>query len=247
MPTPAKIHVSVSGSRRDSLGNIYYDGVGNNFLLTVRLNSVGGYGGNNTNGTISSSLPPVDFGGIFDAGLGIASGSIPLYITASYPAQTVTRGGGYSDTYGPTTFYVPGPVYFVPTGSEWRYPATGSIIVYAGISMSPTAFSSSKDTFYAVSDNYENSLSTFKNKLTYADSITLPQPYAYNPARVENITTRLLELRESTITPGLRFAAMADGRAVQLAILNRINDIISSYSSNYPTLTLDTGEGIPYQ
>ena len=248
------IYVSVSGSRTDSGGTKYYDGVGDGFQISVLGTVTSGSSGNQTseftgNSPTTSSRVTLTLNNLDDAYPAVSPTILPFTFTVrNLSSQTIDRGGGYSDTYGPTSFTVSGSVYIAASGSEYRYPATGSIVIQAGVTMTPISFTASKAAFYAVSDTYENTLSVFNNRLTYAESIYLPQPYSYNPGRVSQITTRLLELRESTITPGLRFAAMSTDRAVHLSLLRRIDDIISSYRSIYPTLTIDDdGEGIPYQ
>jgi len=248
------IYVSVSGSRTDSSGLRYYDGVGDGFLISVIGTVTSGSSGYQAS-EFTSNLPTTNSMvvltlGALDDVLTTDPTLHPFTFTVrNLSSQTINRGGGYSDTYGPTSFTVSGSVYIVASGSgtDFRYPATGSIVIQAGVTMTPISFTASKATFYAASDTYENTLSVFNNRLTYAEAIYLPHPYSYNPGRVSQITTRLLELRESTIAPGLRFAAMSTNRAVQLSLLRRIDDIISSYRSLYPTIIIDDGEGIPYQ
>ena len=82
--------------------------------------------------------------------------------------------------------------------------------------------------------------------LAAATNITLEQVEAYEPALASNIVTRLLEFQACTIVPGIRYATSAD-LATELALLERINRNIEQYCSLYPAVSINDGEGIPYQ
>lgn len=82
--------------------------------------------------------------------------------------------------------------------------------------------------------------------LAAATTVTLEQVETYEPSHASNIVTRLLEFRACTIIPGIRYATNAD-LSTELALLDRINRSIDQYTLLYPNITINDGEGIPYQ
>lgn len=99
------------------------------------------------------------------------------------------------------------------------------------------------DTAYSA---YVAAKESYEALLAAATTITLEQVEPYEPSRAASIVTRLLEFQACTIVPGIRYATNAD-LSNELALLERINRSIEQYSLLYPRLTIDDGEGIPYQ
>ena len=94
-------------------------------------------------------------------------------------------------------------------------------------------------------DAYLNTKAIYDSLIANADIINPEQLETYEPAVAENYITRALEFQLGTITPAIRYATAA-GLAEDLDYLNRINKFINLYAGLYPTITINDGEGMPY-
>ena len=103
-----------------------------------------------------------------------------------------------------------------------------------------------KEEVDAAYSTYIAAKETYDALLAAATTITLEQVEVYEPPLASNIVTRLLEFQACVVVPGIRYAQTAD-LTNDLALLERINRSIEQYSSLYPNITINDGEGIPYQ
>ena len=95
-------------------------------------------------------------------------------------------------------------------------------------------------------DTYLTAKAAYEATLASAETIELEQVEKYEPSNPTYIATRLLEFQAGTLNAAIRYAS--DARLdTQLDYLNRINKFIGYYLQLYPTITIDDGEGIPYQ
>lgn len=86
----------------------------------------------------------------------------------------------------------------------------------------------------------------YENKIKYAEPILVTKVNDYEPESINNVITRLLELNVGTIEPGITYCQEFKLRD-ELRALQSIQRSISYLSGLYPNLTIDDGEGIPYQ
>jgi len=86
----------------------------------------------------------------------------------------------------------------------------------------------------------------YENKIKYAEPILVTKANDYEPESINNVITRLLELNVGTIEPGITYCQEFKLRD-ELRALQSIQRSISYLSGLYPGLTIDDGEGIPYQ
>jgi hypothetical protein len=92
---------------------------------------------------------------------------------------------------------------------------------------------------------YLTAKQSYEELLATADTIELTQLETYEPATPTYIVTRLLEFQVGTLAAAIRYASDAD-LPDQLALLQRIDRSITQYTSYYPAITINDGEGIPY-
>jgi hypothetical protein len=94
--------------------------------------------------------------------------------------------------------------------------------------------------------DYTNSLQDFQNEINSQATLQIPVLNEYNPINITQIITRCLELSVGTIENALTFTTEA-GLVGPTARLNKIKTLISQISNLYPEITIEDGEGIPYQ
>jgi hypothetical protein len=95
-------------------------------------------------------------------------------------------------------------------------------------------------------DTYVTAKAAYEAVIANASNIELEQLETYEPANPTYITTRLLEFQEGTLKAAIRYALDAK-LDTNLAYLTRINDFLAAYVALYPDVSIDDGEGIPYQ
>lgn len=94
-------------------------------------------------------------------------------------------------------------------------------------------------------DAYLTAKQSYEELLANATTIELNQLETYEPSTPTRIVTRLLEFQTGTLNAAIRYADDAN-LSDQLALLQRIDRSINQYVSYYPTVTINDGEGIPY-
>jgi hypothetical protein len=92
---------------------------------------------------------------------------------------------------------------------------------------------------------YEAIKREYEEKLKSTNDIILNQKEIYYPQNFTFVVTRLLELQEGTIEPGIEFTMDAK-LELQENILRDINRLINRLSELYPDVSIKDGEGQPY-
>jgi hypothetical protein len=93
---------------------------------------------------------------------------------------------------------------------------------------------------------YINSLQDFQNEIASQATLQIPVLNEYNPINITQVITRCLELSVGTVENGLTYTTEA-GLVGPTTRLNKIKTLINQISNLYPTITIEDGEGIPYQ
>jgi hypothetical protein len=93
---------------------------------------------------------------------------------------------------------------------------------------------------------YINTLEDFQNEITSQSILQIPVLNEFNPININQIITRCLELLVGTVDNGLIYTTDA-GLIAETNRLNKIKTLINQISNLYPTITIEDGEGIPYQ
>ncbi len=93
---------------------------------------------------------------------------------------------------------------------------------------------------------YINSLEDFQNEIVSQSILQIPILNEFNPININQIITRCLELSVGTIENGLTYTTDA-GLVAETNRLNKIKTLVNQISNLYPTITIEDGEGIPYQ
>jgi len=95
-------------------------------------------------------------------------------------------------------------------------------------------------------NKYLLSLQDFQGEIESQSILLIPTLNRFNPINFTNIITRCLELSVGTIENALEYTTEA-GLIAETNRLSGIKTTISQISSLYPTITIDQGEGLPYQ
>lgn len=94
--------------------------------------------------------------------------------------------------------------------------------------------------------DFNNSLQDFQNEINSQATLQIPALNEYNPINITQIITRCLELSVGTIENALTYTTDA-GLIAETNRLNKIRILVNQISNLYPTITIEDGEGIPYQ
>ena len=94
--------------------------------------------------------------------------------------------------------------------------------------------------------DFNNSLQDFQNEINSQATLQIPVLNEYNPINITQVITRCLELSVGTVENGLTYTTEA-GLVGPTTRLNKIKTLINQISNLYPTITIEDGEGIPYQ
>lgn len=93
---------------------------------------------------------------------------------------------------------------------------------------------------------FTKKLESFQNEITSQSILQIPVLNEYNPINITQIVTRCLELEVGTIENALAYTTDA-GLIAETNRLNKIKTLIGQISNLYPSITIEDGEGIPYQ
>ena len=93
---------------------------------------------------------------------------------------------------------------------------------------------------------FNNSLQDFQNEINSQSTLQIPVLNEYNPINITQVITRCLELSVGTIENALTYTTDA-GLIAETNRLNKIKTLVGQISNLYPTITIEDGEGIPYQ
>jgi hypothetical protein len=102
-----------------------------------------------------------------------------------------------------------------------------------------------KDELKRVEDLYTITKSNLEQKISLSDKEIEIVTKEYEPTNFNLVVTRLLEFKEGTLNAGLTFCEHF-GLDKELQILKTIDRNIIRMSEIYPKVTLEDGEGIPY-
>jgi hypothetical protein len=94
--------------------------------------------------------------------------------------------------------------------------------------------------------DFNNKLQSFQNEINSQSILQIPVFDEFNPINITQIITRCLELEVGTIENGLYYTTDA-GLSIQTTRLQGIKNRIEQISNLYPTITIEDGEGLPYQ
>jgi len=165
--------------------------------------------------------------------------------TTTYPDEnhlsiTVTVTYDLSKVAGDVTFDSKTGIYTFPTISA---PDTVNLV---SLGDSKFELDTLEDNYKKAEKDYLFAKNLYQENLKIADTSKIFEKLTpYEPASWEVVLTRLLEFEEGTLDAGLRFAKKA-GLTEEYRRLDAISTAILYIKNLYPNITLDNGEGIPY-
>jgi hypothetical protein len=96
-----------------------------------------------------------------------------------------------------------------------------------------------EESYLLIKKRYDSEL------LASTTDLELPISAVYEPASFSQVITRLLEFQEGTLIPGLSHAEKLN-LDVEYKRLDTMNKIVNIVTGMYPKITIEDGEGIPY-
>jgi hypothetical protein len=93
---------------------------------------------------------------------------------------------------------------------------------------------------------YLETLEDFQSEIVSQAPLQIPVLNEYDPINITQIITRCLELDAGTIENALAYTKDA-GLIAETNRLNKIKTLVGQISNLYPTITIEDGEGLPYQ
>jgi hypothetical protein len=96
-----------------------------------------------------------------------------------------------------------------------------------------------EESYLLIKKRYDSEL------LSSTTDLELPISATYEPASFSQVITRLLEFQEGTLIPGLSHAEKLN-LDVEYKRLDTMNKIVNIVTGMYPKITIEDGEGIPY-
>jgi hypothetical protein len=102
-----------------------------------------------------------------------------------------------------------------------------------------------RQTYKTVEANYLLIKKQFESQTVGEIDLEIDTANPYEPKTFKNVITRLLEFQVGTLTPAIEYTKTAK-LTTENERLNTINKLINIICKMYPKITIEDGEGIPY-
>ena len=102
-----------------------------------------------------------------------------------------------------------------------------------------TQYKTAEETYLQIKKRYESEV------VSNIVNVELPTNDSYEPINFAQVITRLLEFQAGTLVPGMSHAKSLN-LETEYKRLDTLNKIINNITRMYPKITIDDGEGIPY-
>jgi hypothetical protein len=102
-----------------------------------------------------------------------------------------------------------------------------------------------RQTYKTVEANYLLIKKQFESQTVGEIDLEIDTTNPYEPKTFKNVITRLLEFQVGTLTPAIEYTKTAK-LTTENDRLNTINKLINVICKMYPKITIEDGEGIPY-
>ena len=102
-----------------------------------------------------------------------------------------------------------------------------------------------RETYKTVEENYLLVKKQYESQVSGDVDLEIDTAETYEPTTFKNVITRLLEFQVGTLQPALEYTKTAK-LTTEYDRLNTMDKLINILSKMYPNITIDDGEGIPY-
>jgi hypothetical protein len=119
------------------------------------------------------------------------------------------------------------------------------VITVSSIEEKITDLATLRQRYKTVEDNYLLIKKQFESQTVGEIDLEIDTAETYEPATFKNVITRLLEFQVGTLSPAIDYTKTAK-LTTEHDRLNTINKLINIICKMYPNITIEDGEGIPY-
>lgn len=142
-------------------------------------------------------------------------------------------------------------VYYNKTDNEYTYDdleyyTTYSVFEIDEIVINKELLESIQAKKLEARKTYLQQLEDFQSEIVSQAPLQIPVLNEYDPINLTQIITRCLELNAGTLENALSYTTDA-GLIAETNRLNKIKTLVGQISNLYPTITIEDGEGLPYQ
>jgi hypothetical protein len=128
---------------------------------------------------------------------------------------------------------------------SYNYYDQDDTIILSPISDKITDLATLRQTYKTAEANYLLIKKQFESQTVGDVDLEIDTVETYEPTTFKNVITRLLEFQVGTLQPAIEYTTTAKLTA-ELDRLNIINRLINNVCKMYPNITIEDGEGIPY-
>ena len=108
-----------------------------------------------------------------------------------------------------------------------------------------TELATLRRTYKTVEDNYLLVKKQFESQVTGDIDLEIDTAETYEPKTFKNVITRLLEFQSGTLHPAIAYTKTAK-LTTENERLTIIDNLVNLLAQQYPDITIEDGEGIPY-
>jgi hypothetical protein len=119
------------------------------------------------------------------------------------------------------------------------------VITVSSIEDKITDLATLRQRYKTVEDNYLLIKKQFESQTVGEIDLEIDTAETYEPTTFKNVITRLLEFQVGTLSPAIDYTKTAK-LTTEHDRLNTINKLINIICKMYPNITIEDGEGIPY-
>jgi hypothetical protein len=131
------------------------------------------------------------------------------------------------------------------TFDPYDYAAENDSIILQPIADQITEFATLRRTYKTIEDAYLLIKNQYETQLIGEIDLEIDTAETYEPRNFKTVITRLLEFQVGTIQPALEYTKTAK-LTTEYNRLNTMNTLINVICKMYPDVTIEDGEGIPY-
>jgi hypothetical protein len=131
------------------------------------------------------------------------------------------------------------------TFDPYDYADENDSIILQSIADQITEFATLRRTYKTIEDAYLLIKNQFETQLIGEIDLEIDTAKTYEPKNFKTVITRLLEFQVGTIQPALEYTKTAK-LTTEYGRLNTMNTLINVICKMYPDVTIEDGEGIPY-
>ena len=128
---------------------------------------------------------------------------------------------------------------------SYNYYENDNTIILSLIEDKVTNLATLRQTYKTVEDNYLLIKKQFESLISGDVDLEIDTVKAYEPKTFKNVITRLLEFQLATLHPAIEYTKTAK-MTKEYNRLTSINNLVNALTKQYSDITIDDGEGIPY-